>query len=44
MDEYESELECPMCDTYVELTVTDDEEKPANCPMCGIEAQWESVT
>lgn len=43
MDEYEYELICPMCDTAVQLKVIHIDEKPINCPMCGTEAEWDSL-
>jgi len=43
MDEYEYELDCPMCDTLVQLTVIHIDEKPVNCPMCGTEVEWDSL-
>ena len=39
----EYELECPLCDTLVELVVIDEESLPAFCPMCGTDVVWDSL-
>lgn len=43
-DSFLYELECPVCDTYLHLIVMELDEKPVNCPMCGTETDWESLT
>jgi|DEB0MinimDraft_12_1074336.scaffolds.fasta_scaffold127579_2 rubrerythrin len=42
MDEFYYKLECPICDSVLDLYVTDLDEIPAFCPMCGTATQeWE---
>lgn len=42
-EEYEYNLECPVCESQLQLFVIDIDEKPVNCPMCGTETEWESI-
>lgn len=43
MIDYEYDLECPVCDVGLSVTVENTEEKPAYCPMCGTQVEWEEV-
>lgn len=37
-------LECPLCDTDLELLVMDnDDARPMFCPMCGTDVEWQEL-
>tara|TARA_R110002153_G_scaffold53671_2_gene149460 strand:+ start:230 stop:364 length:135 start_codon:yes stop_codon:yes gene_type:complete len=40
MDEFEYAMECPICETQVQITVIDIDERPVSCPMCSEEVEW----
>jgi|LakMenE01Jun11ns_1017448.scaffolds.fasta_scaffold6939629_2 hypothetical protein len=42
-EQFEYVLECPMCETEMELVIIDIDEKPLVCPMCGTEVEWENM-
>lgn len=47
MEEYfKHTLECPSCETRIELEVIDVDEMPVYCPMCGedVNEEWESLS
>lgn len=42
METYKYKLECPACETEMELLVTGQDEFPCYCPMCGddVDEEW----
>lgn len=39
-EEYTYQLECPVCDSILDLVVSEVDERPCFCPMCGTETEW----
>ena len=37
------EIECPVCDITTVVEVKYDEERPAHCPMCGADAEPQTL-
>lgn len=42
-EEYQYEIECPMCESMLDLQVYQIDERPCYCPMCGTEVEWSST-
>jgi len=46
MEDYRHELECPSCETVLEVQIVDVDEFPVYCPMCGedVSENWNPIT